>query len=174
MLAWNELLTDLAWHEILHRHFRPSQSRKWITAKWLTQGKQLQEVAVWRKLESPLFATHFNIFEFRSKPSLLSVIRMEQINNNLFNCAKILFSHTRKWFFLNYFFIFRLFFTLSFCYFTLSLIFTKIILLLLLIYIYIYIFFMKIIFIFSCSGMFRDPGFIDARLYHCTKMRQRY
>ena len=38
MLAWHESLTDLAWHEILHRHFRPSQNRKWITAKWLTQA----------------------------------------------------------------------------------------------------------------------------------------
>ena len=39
-----------------------------------------------------------------------------------------------------------------FCYFTLLLIFIKIILLLLLFF----IFFMKIIFIFSCSGMFRN------------------
>ena len=62
-----------------------------------------------------------------------------------------------------------LLFLLFFCYFTSLLIFTKIILLLLFYYIY---FFMKIIFIFSCSGMFRIvpacsgmfhvPGFIDA------------
>ena len=65
---------------------------------------------------------------------------------------------------------FSLFLSLSvFCYFTLLLIFIKIILSLLLFYLFI---FMKIIFIFSCSGMFRNvpacsgmfhvPGFIDA------------
>ena len=31
-----------------------------------------------------------------------------------------------------------------------------------LLFFYYYFFFMKIIFIFSCSGMFRVPGFIDA------------
>ena len=55
-------------------------------------------------------------------------------------------------------------FFVIFCYFTLLIILTKIILLL--------FFFMKILFIFSCSGMFRNvpecfgmfhvPGFIDA------------
>ena len=66
------------------------------------------------------------------------------------------------------------------CYFTLLLIFIKIILLLLLFYLFI---FMKIIFIFSCSGMFRDvpaysgmflvPGFIDApNCDRCYKLRQ--
>ena len=45
------------------------------------------------------------------------------------------------------------YFSFFFCYFTLLLIFTKIILLLLFYYIF---FFMKIIFIFSCSGMFRN------------------
>ena len=62
-----------------------------------------------------------------------------------------------------------------FCYVTLLLLFMKIILLLLLLlllFIYLFIF-MKIIFIFSCSAMFRNvpacsgmfhvPGFIDAR-----------
>ena len=49
---------------------------------------------------------------------------------------------------------FSLFLSLSvFCYFTLLLIFMTIILLLLLLFIY---FFMKIIFIFSCSGMLRN------------------
>ena len=51
---------------------------------------------------------------------------------------------------------FSLFLSLSvFCYFTLLLIFIKIILLLLLLSL-LFFFFMKIIFIFSCSGMFRD------------------
>ena len=74
---------------------------------------------------------------------------------------------------------FSLFLSLSvFCYFTLLLIFIKIILLLLLFYLFI---FMKIIFIFSCSGMFRNvptcsgmfrvPGFIDARNLRLTIRR---
>ena len=137
--------TDLAWHElvILHRHFRPSQSRKWITAKWLTHGKQLKELAVWGKLENhPPHNPFQYIFEFRSKPSfdyyghLHKSLLAQQINRD-----KILFSHTRRWYqflFLNFFF----------CYFTLLLIFTKIILFLI-------FFFIKIVFIFSCSGMFR-------------------
>ena len=67
---------------------------------------------------------------------------------------------------------FSLLFSLSvFCYFTLLLMFIKIILFLLLFYLFI---FMKIIVIFSCYGMFRNvqacsgmfhvPGFIDAPL----------
>ena len=72
---------------------------------------------------------------------------------------------------------FSLFLSLSvFCYFKLLLIFIKITLLLLLFYLFI---FMKIIFLFSCSGMFRNvpacsgmfhvPGFIDARpAFHVT------
>ena len=69
-----------------------------------------------------------------------------------------------------------------FCYFTLLLIFIKIILLLSLFYLFI---FMKIVVIFSCSGMFRDvpecsacsgmfhvPGFIDARSFSPTDIRK--
>ena len=121
MLAWHELLTDLAWHEILHWHFRPSQNRKWITAKWLTHGKQLQEVVVWGKLENPLLATHFNIFWIKKQafthdchlngPSLAQKI----------HCDKILFSHTRRWYrflFLSFFlsFFVSLFFVFMLCY----------------------------------------------------------
>ena len=65
-------------------------------------------------------------------------------------CDKILFSHTQRGYqflFLDYFIIFRVFFVIL-----RSLIFTKIIY-----YYYFIIFlFMKIIFIFSCSGMFRE------------------
>ena len=85
MLAWNELLTDLAWHEILHRHFRPSQSRKWITDKWLTHGNQLQEVAVWGKLKkNPSSQPILIYFEFRSKPSLITAICMNPHSPNKF------------------------------------------------------------------------------------------
>ena len=149
--------TDLPWHEIVHRYIRPSQSRKWITVKWLTHGKQLKEVAVWEKLENhPPRDPFWYIFEFRSKPSLDHYCNLhksllaQQINRD-----KILFSHTRRWYrfpFLNFF-----------CYFTLLLILTKII-------IYLFFFSRKLFYFFmfrdvpGCSGMFRVPGFIDARL----------
>ena len=51
------LITDLAWHDILHRHFRPSQSRKWLTRKWLTHDKQLQEISTSKLLKEPLNRT---------------------------------------------------------------------------------------------------------------------
>ena len=101
--------------------------------------------------------------------SLLSFAWTLTCPKNLICCVKILFSHTQRGYqflFIDYFIIFRFFF----CYFTLLLIFTKIILLVLFYYIF---FFIKIIFIFSCSGMFRNvpacsgmfhvPGFIDAQ-----------
>ena len=131
---------------ILHRHFRPSQSRKWITAKWLTHGKQLKEVAVWGKLENHPPRDPFKyIFEFRSKLSLDHYCHLhkpllaEQINRD-----KILFSHTRRWY------QFR-FINFCCCYFTLLLIFTKII--------FFNFFFHEIILFFhvpGCSGMFRN------------------
>ena len=91
MLAWNELLTDLAWHEILHRHFRPLQNRKWITAKWLTHGKQLQGVVVWGKLENPSSRPILIYFEFRSKPSLITVICMDPHSPNKLIATKFCF-----------------------------------------------------------------------------------
>ena len=154
MLAWNELLTDLTLHEILHRHFRPLQNRKLITAKWLTHGKQLQEVAVWGKLKKPPSSRPILIyFEFRSKPSLITVICMNPHLPNKFQsvatkyCFLILREDTC------FFFLIISLFCVIFCYYTLLLIFTKNILLLLFHYIF---FFMKIIFIFACFGMFRD------------------
>ena len=128
MLAWLELLTDLAWHEILHRHFRPSQSRKWITAKWLTHGKQLQEVAVLGTLKKPPSSRPILIyFEFRSKPSLITVISMDPRPTNYLR-QNIVFSYPEM-----IRVSFSLFLSLSvfFCYFTL-------------------------LSIFSCSGMFRN------------------
>ena len=99
--------------------------------------------------------------EFRSKPSLITVICMNPHSPNKFEfvakkyCFLILREDT-SFFFL----IISLFFVFFFCYFTLLLIFTKIILSL---FFFIFFFhenyfnfFMKIILIFSCSGMFRD------------------
>ena len=100
-------------------------------------------------------------FEFRSKLAFTHYChRMNPHSPKKIHCDKILFSHTQRGYqflFLDYFIIFLFFF----CYFTFSLIFTKIILLLLFYRIF---FFMKIIFIFSCSGMFHVPVFIDAQI----------
>ena len=86
-------------------------------------------------------------FEFRSKPSLITVISMDPRPTNYLR-QNIVFSYPEM-----IRVSFSSFLSLSvFCYFTLLLIFIKIILLLLF---YLFIF-MKIIVIFSCSGMFRD------------------
>ena len=92
--------------------------------------------------------------EFRSKPTLITVICMNPHLPNKFQFVAtkyyffILREDTSFFFLIIYIIIFRFF-----CYFTLLLIFTKIILLLLFYYIF---FFMKY---FSCSGMSRNvPG----------------
>ena len=99
-------------------------------------------------------------FEFRSKPSLISVICMDPHSPNKLlatkYCFLILVDDTSFFFFLSFFLFLFCFF--CFCYCTLLLIFTKIILLL-------SFFFMNFFFIFSCSGIFRNvprSGFIDA------------
>ena len=176
MLAWNELLTDLAWREILHPHFRPLQSRKWITANWLTHGKQLQEVAVWGTLKNPPPRDPF-WYILNLEASLHSLLSFEwtlirPTNSNLLR-QNIVFSYSER-IPVSFSWLFH-YFSFFFCYFTLLLIFTKIILLLL----FYYIFFHENYFYFfmfrdvpgcsgmfrnvpACSGMFRVPGFIDA------------
>ena len=89
-------------------------------------------------------------FEFRSKPSLITVISMDPRPTNYLR-QNIVFSYPEM-----IRVSFSLFLSLSvFCYFTLLLTFIKIVLLLLLFLFYLFIF-MKIIFILSCSGMFRN------------------
>ena len=87
-------------------------------------------------------------FEFRSKPPLITVICMDPRPTNylrqniFFSCPEMIRVS------------FSLFLSFSvFCYFTLLLVFEKIYYYY---YYYYYIFFTKIIFIFSCSGMFRN------------------
>ena len=115
-------------------------------------------------------------FEFRSKPSLITVICMDPHSpNKLFAtkyCFLILRDDTSFFFFLSLFFVF------FFCYFTLLLTFTKNLLLLLLLLFhenYFYFFpgcsgiFRNVL---ACSGMFPVPGYIDARrprLSRCKK-----
>ena len=90
-------------------------------------------------------------FEFRSKPSLITVICMDPHSpNKLFvtkYCFLIQFSFSISFFPFSFLFF-------LFCYFTLLLIFTKIILLLLLLF---FFFFMKTLLFFHvpvCSGIF--------------------
>ena len=113
-------------------------------------------------------------FEFRSKPSLITVIAWTLTRPTNFNLLRqnIVFSYSERmtvsfsWLF-HYFSFFFLF-----CYFTFLWIFTKIILLL----IFIYFFYSWKIFLFfhvpGCSGMFRDvpcswfyrrPGIVPLR-----------
>ena len=90
-------------------------------------------------------------FEFRNKPSLITVISMDPCPTNYLR-QNIVFSYPEI-----IRVSFSLFLSLSvFCYFTLLLTFIKIILLLLLLFLFYLFIFMKIIFIFSCSGMFRN------------------
>ena len=99
-------------------------------------------------------------FEFRTKPSLITVISMDPRPTNYLR-QNIVFSYPEMtWG------SFSLFLSLSvFCYFTLLLIFMKIIL----------FFFMKIIFIFPCSGMFRNVlcSWFYRRPYMYTVMFER-
>ena len=104
-------------------------------------------------------------FEFRSKPSLITVICMDPHSpNKLFAtkyCFLVLGDDTSFFFFLSLFFVF------FFCYFTLSLTFKKILLLLLLLFHENFFFFRDVP---GFSGMFWHipecspfRGFIDAR-----------
>ena len=56
--------------------------------------------AVWGKLENPPSSRPILIyFEFRSKPSLITIICMDPYSpNKLFGTCKILFSRTRRWY----------------------------------------------------------------------------
>ena len=92
-------------------------------------------------------------FEFRSKPSLITVICMDPHSPNKLFATKYCFLILGDEFlFLNHFFIFRFFFFVILRYFVISN-FTKT--MLLLSFYFINFFSMKIAFIFSCSGMFR-------------------
>ena len=91
-------------------------------------------------------------FEFRSKPSLITVICMDPHSPNKLFATKYCFLILGDEFlFLNHFFIFRFFFIL--CYFVIINFYKNYVIIIIL---FNYYFFMKITFIFSCSGMFRN------------------
>ena len=127
-----------------------------VTAKWLTHGKQLQEVAVWGTLKKPPSSRPILIyFEFRSNPYSLLTFAWTLTRPTKFNRLRqnIVFSYSER-IPVSFSWLFH-YFSFFFCYFTLLVIFTTIILLLLF---YLFIF-MKIILFFhvpECSGMFRN------------------
>ena len=90
-------------------------------------------------------------FEFRGKPSLITVICMNPHSPNKFQfvATKYCFLMLRE----DTSFLINSLFFVFFCYFTSLLIFTKIIILLSFYYIF---FSWKLFFIFSCHGMFRN------------------
>ena len=140
LFAWHELLNyrlGLTWHT--------APTFQTIT---ITIGSCASKA--WKPPSSRPILIYF---EFRSKPSLITVICMDSHSPNKLFATKYCFLILGDEFlFLNHFFIFHflwLFFVIL-----LLLIFTKTMLLLL--FILFNFFFMKITFIFSCSGMFRN------------------
>ena len=130
--------------------------QNWWERSWCLHGKQLQDRRdscvrkAWKPSSSRPISIFFNLEAFTHYCHLHGPSLAQQIN-----CHKILFSHIRRWcqfLFPNQ--ISWFFVVLLFCVILLLLIFTKI-MLLLSFYLINFSFFMKIIFIFSCSGMFR-------------------
>ena len=158
MLVSHELLTDLAWHEILHRHFRPSQSRKWITALWMINSWQTWGGCVRKVWKTPSSQPILFYFEFRSRPSLITGICMDPHSPNKSIATKYCFlilGDDTSFFFLIISLFFFSFLFLLFYVILLLLVFTKIIFLLLF---YFFYFSWKLFLFFHVpgySGMFR-------------------
>ena len=148
-----------------YRHFRPSQSRKWITALWMINSWQTitRDGCVGKAWKPPSSRPILLYFEFKGRPSLITVICMDPHSPNKLiatkYCLLILGDDTRFFFLIIYLFFFSFLFLLFYVI-LLLLIFTKIILLLLFYY---YFFSWELFFIFSCSGIFRDLVFRHVR-----------
>ena len=138
---------------------KQSTSSKWMhvsnTFRQMIKlhGKQLQEMAERGRLENPISSRPILIyFEFRGKPSLITVICVDPHSHN-----KILFLHTRRWY--SFFFFIYLSFVFMICYAILFslllLIFTKIIMIFFIIIILFIDFSHKNYVNFSWTGMFR-------------------
>ena len=117
---------------------------------------------MWVKLENPPLGDPFSEYILNLEASLHSLLSfawtLTRPTNYLRQNTVFSYSDTRRWYqflVLNHFFSFSLFFFVI----LLLLFFTKT--MLLLSFYLINFFFMKITFIFSCSRMFRVPGFID-------------
>ena len=158
-LTWSAYRLGLTWNT--YQHFRPSQSHKCITVKWLNSWQTITTGGCVKKASKPpsswpiLFlnlGSEFTYYCHLHEPSLAQQI----------NCNWILFSHTRRWLPASFSLFLLLFYVIL-----LLLIFTKIILLLF--FLFYYYFFSENYFYFimfrdvpACSGMFRFPGFTDA------------
>ena len=127
-----------------------------LTAKWLTYGKQLQEVNMWAKLENPPPRDSFQ-YILNLEASLHSLLSFawtltRPTNFNLLR-QNIVFSYSER-IPVSFSWLFH-YFSFFFCYFTLLLIFTKIILLFLFYYICVFFFHEHYFYFF----MFRNvPG----------------
>ena len=124
------------------------------------------------KLENPPSSRPILLqFEFRSRPSLITVICMDPYSPNKLIATKYCFlilGDDTSFFFLIISLFFFSFLFLLFYVILLLLIFTKIILLLLFFFFFHenYFYFFMFRDIPGCSGMFRVPGFIDALPRH--------
>ena len=120
----------------------------------ITSGSSVREA--WKPPSSRAISIYF---EFKSKTSLITIICMDPHSPNKLiakkYCFLILLDEQIPVSFSWSDFLISFSFFLLFHVILLLLIFTKIMLLSLLLFYFIF-FFMKIIFIFSCSGMFRD------------------
>ena len=145
-LTWSTYRLGLTWNT--YQHFRPSQSHKCITVKWLNSWQTITTGGCVKKASKPpsswpiLFlnlGSEFTYYCHLHEPSLAQQI----------NCNWILFSHTRRWLPASFSLFLLLFYVIL-----LLLIFTKIISLL---------FFLRKLFLFhhvpGCSGMFRNVPF---------------
>ena len=135
MLAWHKVIVHISdYHQMIKLH-----------------GKQLQEMAERGRLENPISSRPILIyFEFRRKPSLITVICVDPHSHN-----KISFLHTRRWY--SFFFFIYLSFVFMICYAILFslllLIFTKIIIIIFIIIILFIDFSHKNYVNFSWTGM---------------------
>ena len=98
-------------------------------------------------------------FEFRSKPSLITVICMDPHSPNKLiatKCCFLILGDDTNFLFVNYFFVFRFFFLVILCYFVFINFYKNILLLLFYLFDFFFMKIIKIIFIFPCFGMLRD------------------
>ena len=160
-LTWSTYRLGLTWNT--YQHFRPSQSHKCITVKWLNSWQTITRGGCVKKASKPpsswqiLFlnlGSEFTYYCYLHEPSLAQQI----------NCNWILFSHTRRWLPASFslFLYFSFFFLVILCYFVIINFYKNY-------FIIIFFIFLWKLFLFhlfrdvqACSGMFCFPGFSDA------------
>ena len=169
-VIFSELNWKIVFSKITSRISKPLSvfDKLGLGSKYRGGGKSVSGSCVSKAWKPPSSRLILIYFKFRSKPS--TVICMDpHVPNKLFATKYCFLILEDEFLFLNRFFIFR-FFCLLFSVILLLLIFTKTMSLLSLIF-----FFMKITFIFSCSGMFRDVPACSGmfRNIPCSRFYQR-